>query len=144
MASAVSPASLLAAFGALPDPRRIASIVYPVPALLALTVAAMLGHCLSVLAIAAWGADQDPALLAALGFPSAKTPCQSTPQRLFAKLDGDALGATLTGDALFCQRDLCDRGCAAGGDYLLTLKANQGQCYTEVALFFDPPTAQPA
>lgn len=222
MASTVSPASLLAAFGALPDPRRIASIVYPVPALLALTVAAMLGHCLSVLAIAAWGADQDPALLVALGFPSAKTPCQSTPQRLFAKLDGDALGATLTavfaplaipapgalqgvaidgkaergrlrfpggggpvhvlsaychdlglvlaaepidapagadqasaeltvaptlldrldwhgrvliGDALFCQRDLCDLGCAAGGDYLVAVKANQGRCYTDVALF---------
>lgn len=231
MESTCSPASLAAAFAGLPDPRRAASIVYPLPAILAMTVAALLAGCLSVLAIAEWGADQTPALLAALGFPTAQTPCQSTLQRLFAKLDGEALGAALTavfaplaapaegdlqgvaidgkaqrgrlrfpgggcpvhllsaychdlglvlaeepiqaatgmakgdaeltvaptlldrldwhgrvltGDALFCQRELCTQVCAAGGDYLLILKANQTQTYADVALCFDPPTAAPA
>src|SRR5690348_10372560 len=96
MESTVSPTSLAAAFADLPDPRRAASVVYPLNAILAMTVSAILAHCLSVLAIAEWGADQEPALLANLGFPTAKTPCQSTLQRLFAKLDGDALGAALT------------------------------------------------
>lgn len=96
MASTVSPASLAAAFAHVPDPRRVASVIYPLPAILAMTVAAILAHCLSVLAIAEWGADQAPELLATLGFPRAKTPCQSTLHRLFAKLDGEAVAATLT------------------------------------------------
>ena len=49
-----------------------------------------------MLPIAKWGADQDAAILAALGFPTGRTPCQSTVQRLFAKLDGDALAAAMT------------------------------------------------
>lgn len=231
MESTVSPASLAAAFANLPDPRRAASVVYPLAAILAMTVAALLANCVSVLAIAEWGADQTPDLLAVLGFPSAQTPCQSTLQRLFAKLDGDALGAllttvfgpvailppaelqgiaidgkaqrgrlrfpqgggpvhvlraychdlrlvlaeepilapagtekgdaeltvapdllrrldwqgrVLTGDALFCQRDLCQQVCTAGGDYLLTVKANQPALLADLRLFFDPPTAEPA
>lgn len=231
MESTVSPTSLAAAFAELPDPRRFASVVYPLPAILAMTVAAILAHCLSVLAIAEWGADQPPALLATLGFPTAKTPCQSTLQRLFAKLDGEAVaavltavfaplavpqpdalqgvavdgkaqrgrfrfpagggpvhvlsaychelglvlaeepidaptgrdkagaeltvaptlldrldwhGRVLTGDALFCQRTLCTQVCGAGGDYLITLKGNQGTCYQDVQLFFDPPTDEPS
>jgi hypothetical protein len=34
-------------------------------------------------------------------------------------------GKIVTGDALFCQRDLCALVVAAGGDYLWTVKANQ-------------------
>jgi DDE_Tnp_1-associated/Transposase DDE domain len=34
-------------------------------------------------------------------------------------------GRVVTGDALFCQRDLCAAVVAAGGDYLGTVKANQ-------------------
>jgi len=85
-----------AAFAQVPDPRRAASVVYPVSAILAMTVAALLANHLSVLAIAEWGARQDPAMLAALGFPAGRTPCQSTLQRLFRQLDGHALAATLT------------------------------------------------
>lgn len=230
MESTCSSASLAAAFADLPDPRRPASVIYPLPAILAMTVAAILANCLSVLAIAEWGADQSPELLATLGFPSGKTPCQSTLQRLFAKLDSDALaavltavfeavaspgdaglqgvaidgkaqrgrlrfpggacpvhvlsaychelglvlaaepiaapvgtdkgaaeltvaptllrridwhGRVLTGDALFCQRDLCQQVCAAGGDYLVTVKANQAALLADLQLFFDPPTAEP-
>jgi hypothetical protein len=52
MESTLSPGSLAAAFATVPDPRRAASICYPLPAILAMTVAAILANCLSVLAIA--------------------------------------------------------------------------------------------
>src|SRR5215212_11619868 len=95
-APSVSPTSLAAAFAAVPDPRRAASVVHPLPAILAPAVAAILANHHSVLAIAEWGARQAPAMLAALGFPTTRTPCQSTLQRLFRRLDGDALAAALT------------------------------------------------
>jgi predicted transposase YbfD/YdcC len=98
----VSPASLAAAFAQVPEPRRAASVRYPLPAILALAVAAMLANHLSVLAIAEWGARQSGALLAALGFPEGRTPCQSTLHRLFRQLDGRALAATLA--AYFAPR----------------------------------------
>jgi predicted transposase YbfD/YdcC len=90
-----APASLAAAFAGVPDPRRAASVTYPLAAVLALAVAALLANHRSVLAIAEWGARQERALLAALGFPTSRTPCQSTLHRLFRQLDGDALAATL-------------------------------------------------
>lgn len=164
-------------------------------------------------------------MLTALGFPDGRTPCQSTLQRLFRHLDGDALaarlsaffapaaapapdapaaqgvaidgkaqrgrlrfaptggavhalsafcheqgvvlahepigagadkaeaelsvapallrrvdwhGRVLTGDALFCQRDLCAQVLAAGGDYLLLVKANQETLAHDITLLFDP------
>ncbi len=228
---AVSPTSLAAALAQVPDPRRAASVVYPLPAMLAMAVAAILANHLSVLAIAEWGARQDAVMLAALGFPDGRTPCQSTLQRLFRQLDGDAVAATLsacfapstaparpdlatqgvaidgkaqrgrlrfanqgcpvhalsafchehgvvlahepidagwakaeaeltvapallaridwpgrvlTGDALFCQRTLCEQVLAAGGDYLLLVKENQGQLHADIALLFDPPATVPA
>ena len=51
----VSPASLAAAFVTVPDPRRVGSVIYPLPAILTLAVAALLANHLSVLAIAEWG-----------------------------------------------------------------------------------------
>lgn len=91
----VSPQSLAAAFAAVPDPRRVARIRSPLPAILAMAVAAILANHRSVLAIAEWGADQAAPLLAQLGFPADQTPCQSTLQRLFAKRASTALAATL-------------------------------------------------
>lgn len=226
----VAPTSLAAAFADLPDPRRAASVRYPLPAILALAVAAILANHLSVLAMAEWGARQAPDVLAALGFPDRRTPCQSTLQRLFRQLDGHALarrltacfaasarpvapegglqgialdgkaqrgrlrfpgggcpvhalsafchdqgvvlahepiaaapeadkgeaeltvapalverfawsGRVLTGDALFCQRALCQQVVAAGGDYLMLVKQNQGTLYGDIQLLFDPPAA---
>ena len=217
--------SLAAAFAHVPDPRRRASIRYPVAAMLALAVAAVLSGQRSVLAIAEWGMRQDPALLTTLGFPDGRTPGQSTLHRLFRRLDADALAATLTtfiapaavptpsslqgvaidgktqrgrlafptmgcpihalsavchtsglilaqepitaagekaeaelsvaptllkrldwhdrvltGDALFCQRGLCQQVREANGDYLLLVKANQPALHDAIALLFDPPT----
>jgi predicted transposase YbfD/YdcC len=93
--SALAPASLATAFATVPDPRRAASVVSPLAAVLALIVTALLANHRSVLAIAEWGSRQDPSLLATLGFPTDRTPCQSTMQRLLRHLDSDALAATL-------------------------------------------------
>lgn len=65
----VSPGSLAAAFAAVPDPRRAASVIYPLPAILGLAVAAILANHLSVLAIAEWGTRHDASMLTALDFP---------------------------------------------------------------------------
>ena len=222
----VSPASLAAAFASVPDPRRHASIRYSLAAMLTLAVSAILSNHGSVLAMAEWGARQPAEVLAQVGFPTGQTPCQSTLQRCFAKLDGRALSATLTthfapagtsrpvtsdlegvaidgkaqrgriqyapggcpvhaltafcqtqglvlahepiaptgdkaaaelnaapallarvdwvgrvltGDALFCQRQLCQQVLAAGGDYLLLVKENQPRLHAAIQLLFDPP-----
>ncbi len=224
----VSPRRLAAAFAPVPDPRRAGSVTDALPAILTLAVVALLSNHLSVLASAAWGEGQAPDLWRILGFPDGRTPCQSTLQRLFRKLDGHALstalgahfapavisvpapegeglhgvasdgkaqrgrlpfqdggcpvhaltafcheqrivlahepieqgvekseaaltvapallaritwpGRVLTGDALFCQRNLCQQVLAAGGDDLLLVKENQPTLYDDIRLLFDPP-----
>jgi predicted transposase YbfD/YdcC len=224
----VTPASLAAAFASVPDPRREASVTYPLPAVLTLAVAALLCAHTSVLAMAEWGAQQSAEILQRLGFPEGRAPCQSTLHRLFRKLDGGALaaalrayfggtvlptgrgsqgvaidgkaqrgrcqydpaappvhhlaafcheqgvvlasqpiaagtdkqeaeltvapvlldavdwhGRVLTGDALFCQRHLCQQLLDAGGDYLLLVKANQPRLAWAIELLFDPPHQTP-
>ena len=134
----VTAGSLAAVLGELPDPRRAASVVYPLPAVLALAVAALLAGQVSVLAIAQWAARQRSAQLDAFGFPPGRTPCQTTLHRLFRHLDERLLAAlqqavfasatpptevgaeptpaTLQGVAIDgkCQRGRLRR---AGGDY---------------------------
>jgi hypothetical protein len=56
---------------------------------------------------------------------------------LLARLDWR--GRVLTGDALFCQRNLCQQVLQAGGDYLLIVKENQPTLYEDISLLFDPP-----
>ncbi len=56
----------------------------------------------------------------------------------------DWAGRVLTGDALFCQRRLCDQVLAAGGDYLLVVKENQPTLYDDLRLLFDPPAGHAA
>jgi predicted transposase YbfD/YdcC len=53
----------------------------------------------------------------------------------------DWRGRVLTGDALFCQRALCQQVLRAGGDYLLVVKENQPTLLHDIALLFDPPGA---
>src|SRR5487761_1619899 len=83
----ITTRSLAAAFASVPDPRREASVIYPVSAVLALATAALLCAHTSILAMAQWGARQSPDLLVQLGFSRERIPCQSTIHRLFAKLD---------------------------------------------------------
>jgi len=223
--------SLLAAFATVPDPRRQASVTYPLSALLALAVVAILARQLSLLAIAEWAARQKAAVLGPLGFADGRTPCQSTLHRLFAKLPGDGLsralsahfapaaapappvrggqgvaldgkaqrgrlryqgggspvhalaafchghgvvlaqepidhgadkseaeltvapalvarldwrGRVLTGDALFCQRKLCQQVLAAGGDYPLLVQEHQPTLHADIQLLCDPVLARNA
>ena len=89
----IAPRSLAAAFARVPDLRRAASVAYPLAAVLSLAVAAILANGLSELAIIQWGARQPGERLRALGFPDGRTPCQSTLQRLFCKVDGQATPA---------------------------------------------------
>src|SRR5437588_4684568 len=52
-------------------------------------------------------------------------------------------GCLLTGDALYCQHELCTQVLAARGDYLVTVKANQPTLYAAIALLFaDPPLGE--
>ena len=92
----VSFTSLAAAFASVPDPRRQASVTYPLGAILTLAVSAILANHASILVIAEWGTRQSADVLTRLGFPSGRAPCQSTVQRLFAKLDGHVRSAVLT------------------------------------------------
>ncbi|HYI24442.1 MAG TPA: ISAs1 family transposase [Thermomicrobiales bacterium] len=223
----VATASLATAFAGVPDPRRAASVTYPLVAILTLAVSAILANHQSVLAIAEWGARQSPDHLRTLGFGDGPVPCQSTLQRLFCTLDGALLaqtlsrcfapvavptaaappqgvaidgkaqrgrlrggagggpvhaltafchetgivlahepivatgdkaeaeltvapsllarvdwpGRVLTGDALFCQRTLCQQVLDAGGDYLLLVKDNQPALHEAITTWFDPPPA---
>jgi predicted transposase YbfD/YdcC len=50
-------------------------------------------------------------------------------------------GRVVVGDAMFCQRDLCEQVLDAGGDYLIAVKENQPTLLREIALEF---TAEPA
>jgi hypothetical protein len=217
--------SLAATFTRVPDPRRPASVRYPLATLLAVAVAALLANHLSLLAIAAWSRRQPPERLRRLGLARGQAPWQSTYQRLFRRLDPDAVAATLTahfaatapvprmrgaegiaidgkaqrgrlhfqtggspvhalsayshehgvvlahepitltadkveaeltvapqliarvawggrvltGDAQFCQRALCQQVLAAGGDYLLVVKANHPHLHWPTRHLFDPP-----
>jgi predicted transposase YbfD/YdcC len=223
----ISPASLLAAFANVADPRRRQGTRFALPTILAMAVTAILCNHLSILAIAEWGSSQHDNLVHDLGFVAGTTPCQSTLQRLFARLsptavaaaltdafgvpppvndravrgsqgvaiDGKAQrgriacdpaagcvhaltaycheaglvlavvpittlaekaeaeltvapalvaqvdwdGRVLTGDALFCQRNLCAQVRAAGGDYLVMVKMNQPTLHDDIAFLFDPP-----
>ncbi len=54
--------------------------------------------------------------------------------RLIARLDWH--GRVLTGDALFCQRSLCQQVGDAGGDYLVIVKENQPQLHRDIATLF--------
>jgi predicted transposase YbfD/YdcC len=51
----------------------------------------------------------------------------------------DWRGRVLTGDALYCQRHLCQQVVAAGGYYLLMVKGNQQRLYADLQLLFDAP-----
>lgn len=47
-------------------------------------------------------------------------------------------GRVVTGDAMFCQRDLCQQIIDSGGDYLLTVKDNQPELKKAIEAEFQP------
>jgi len=58
----------------------------------------------------------------------------ATAPALIAQLDWH--GRVLTGDALYCQRRLCQQVVNAGGDYLVLVKANQPALLHDLATLF--------
>ena len=48
----------------------------------------------------------------------------------------DIRGATITVDAMGCQKDIAEKIIDQGGDYIMGLKANQGTAHKEVEEFF--------
>ncbi len=87
--------SLLAAFAAVPDPRRPRGRRHPLAAILALATAAMLSGARSLYAIWQWGRLQEPAVVKALGFTREQTPSVATLHRVFSRLDVAAFEAVL-------------------------------------------------
>ncbi len=57
--------------------------------------------------------------------------------RLLAELP--LQGAVVTGDALYCQRALCQQIVAAGGDYVVIVKGNQPHLQQDILLLFESP-----
>jgi hypothetical protein len=100
-------ASLLATFAKVPDPRSPRGRRHPLPALLALSVAAMLEGARSLYAIYQWGRLQPPQVVHALGFSRDRTPTVSTLHLVFKDLDVVAFEAAL-GD--WAQEYLGERG----------------------------------
>ena len=197
-----TPLSLLEVLAEVPDPRNPKGVRYPLPAILALAVLAMLTGAKSYSAIAQFGRQRGAALALALGFRHARTLCKSALANLFARLDVTAFeaalsrwvasrvgtpdglhlcidgktargsrdgdvpghhllaayapavqavlaqlrvdrktnehkaalqllgilpvkGCIISGDAAFCQRDVCKKIIDRGGDYVFVVKDNQ-------------------
>jgi hypothetical protein len=97
--SPITDDSLYAAFAALPDSRKARGKLYPLPALLTMTVAATLCGCKTLTAVAQWGRDYNH-LLGLLGFTRRKggryrSPCVGELSTIYAGLDADAFEAAL-------------------------------------------------
>lgn len=79
----------------VPDRREASGRRYPLAAILAIAVAAMLAGRTSLAAIARWGRRLDQEALRALGVTRRRAPCHSTYHYVFRDLDIDALEAGL-------------------------------------------------
>jgi hypothetical protein len=97
--SPVTDGSLYSALAALPDRRKARGKLYPLPALLTMTVAAILCGCKTLTAVAQWGRDYNH-LLGLLGFTKRagqryRSPCVGELSTVYATLDADAFAAAL-------------------------------------------------
>lgn len=87
--------SLLRHLAAVADRRSRKGQRHPLPAILALAVAAMLSGARSLYAIWQWGRLQKPEVVHALGFSRDRTPAVSTLHLVFSQLDVGAFEAAL-------------------------------------------------
>jgi hypothetical protein len=88
--------SLIEVLAEVADPRSRHGRIHPLPAILALTVLAMLRGCKGPVAIAQFGRDHGPRLAHLLGFTRGKTPAASCLSDLFSRVDAVAFEAALT------------------------------------------------
>ena len=86
---------LLEALKGIEDPRKPRGVRHPLPAILALSVCAMLGGARSLYAIAQWGREH-PGIAQSLGFSRERTPCVATLHHLFRRLDVEAFESVLS------------------------------------------------
>ncbi len=91
--------SLYSALAALPDARKARGKLYPLPALLTMTVAATLCGARTLTAVAQWGRDYNH-LLGLLGFTKRaggryRSPCVGELSTVYAGLDAGAFEAAL-------------------------------------------------
>ena len=85
---------LLDALREIEDPRKAKGMRHPLPAVLALSVCAMLSGARSLYAIAQWGREH-PQFAQPLGFSRERTPCAATLHHVFRRLDVDAFESVL-------------------------------------------------
>ena len=85
---------LLDALREVEDPRKPKGVRHPLPAVLALSVCAMLSGARSLYAIAQWGREH-PQFAQSLGFSRERTPCVATLHHVFRRLDVDAFELVL-------------------------------------------------
>ena len=202
--------TLFDALGEVPDGRGRKGRQLPLPALLALSIAAMLSGSDSLISIFRWGRRLQVEALQVLGFPDGIAPCHATYHYVFRSLDGDALsrvlgkfalgeaagghiaidgktlkgsrrhdakalhvlsafaaglsavvgdlvvapdqneitaaltllkglpleGAIISGDAIFCQRQICQKIRDGNGHYLFSVKTNQPALHAAIAESF--------
>jgi hypothetical protein len=96
--------SLLEVLAEVPDPRDPRGLIHPLPAVLALTVVAILAGMRGPDSIAQFGRDHGKALAHALGFRRGKTPAKSTLSEIYRSLDVPALEDALSRWLLDRQR----------------------------------------
>jgi len=97
--SQVSDDSLYSILARLPDARKARGKLYPLPALLTMTVAATLCGCKTLTAVAQWGRDYNH-LLGLLGFTKRaggryRSPCVGELSTVYALLDAAAFDEAL-------------------------------------------------
>lgn len=81
---------LLRDFAAVPDPRRF-NVTYTLPQLLTCTLLAVLCRCDDYEEIASWVVARHDWLVEVLGLPEDRSPCRKTFERLFRRLEPQAL-----------------------------------------------------
>jgi hypothetical protein len=202
--------TLIDALREVPDRRGRKGRQIALPAILSLSIAAVLSGADSLLAIFRWGRRLPPEALKVLGFPGGVAPCHATYHYVFQSIDGDALarclgsfalgggtarhiaidgkslrgsrrhdahalhvvsafaaelcivvgdmvvepeqneitaalallkslpleGAVITGDAIFCQRAICQHVRDKKGRYLFAVKQNQPALHAAIAESF--------
>ena len=85
---------LLDALSEIEDPRKPKGVRHPLPAVLALSVCAMLNGAKSLYAIGQWGREHTQ-LAQSLGFSRERTPCVATLHHVFRRMDVDAFETVL-------------------------------------------------